>query len=327
MGSTRCSLVEEHSLAEPASKEKRERDNHRASASCSSRGRDLASWYLDAAAVQFGATPRNRDLDLTDLTEVPPDVAVAAAERVLDAAVELRANQRPTRLGLALHRIGVVLVSRQALGGGNAPTADGVVPTIPRSGKVTWAVAWPTFTVVGKVAFRLEAEIDKGFPAAPYVSPPTIFPTGPPVDRYRFAASHHLPGARRAGQRQPLGLGDLHVRVHPVVTKPPTGGGSAAAPAPGVGRARRALSRGAPAGEVGERADQARCGGSPSAAVPLVPIAIEGTDRVMGIDNRLQRGSVRIAIGPALHPDRAAADPVAVLMDRWRRWIDDRLGG
>ena len=63
------------------------------------------------------------------------------------------------------------------------------------------------------------------------------------------------------------------------------------------------------------------------AAVPLVPIAIEGTDRVMGIDNRLQRGSVRIAIGPALHPDPAAADPVAGLMDRWRRWIDNRLGG
>ena len=34
--------VEEHSLAEPASKEKRERDNHRASASCSSR--ESRSW-------------------------------------------------------------------------------------------------------------------------------------------------------------------------------------------------------------------------------------------------------------------------------------------
>ena len=88
--------VEEHSLAEPASKEKRERDNHRARRELLVSGVEiLASWYLDAAAVQFGATPRNRDLDLTDLTEVPPDVAVAAAERVLDAAVELR-NQRPT---------------------------------------------------------------------------------------------------------------------------------------------------------------------------------------------------------------------------------------
>jgi hypothetical protein len=47
----------------------------------------------------------------------------------------------------------------------------------------------------------------------------------------------------------------------------------------------------------------------------------------MGIDNRLRRGAVRVVIGPALHADRAAADPVAELMDRWRRWIDDRLGG
>jgi DNA polymerase III subunit delta' len=89
--------AEEHSLGEQASKEKRERDNHRARRELLVSGVEiLASWYLDAAAVQFGATPRNRDLDLTDLTEVPPEAAVAAAERVLDAAVELRANQRPT---------------------------------------------------------------------------------------------------------------------------------------------------------------------------------------------------------------------------------------
>ena len=50
-----------------------------------------------------------------------------------------------------------------------APTAGGFVPSIPRSGKLTWKVAWPTFTVLGKVALRLEAEIDEGFPAAPYV--------------------------------------------------------------------------------------------------------------------------------------------------------------
>jgi DNA polymerase-3 subunit delta' len=87
----------EESIAEQASKEKRERDNHRARRELLISGVEiLASWYLDAAAVQFGATPRNRDLDLTDLTEVPPEVAVAASERVLDAAVELRANQRPT---------------------------------------------------------------------------------------------------------------------------------------------------------------------------------------------------------------------------------------
>ncbi len=89
--------MEEHSLTEHASKEKRERDNHRAKRELLISGVEiLASWYLDAAAVQFGATPRNRDLELTDLTEVPPAVAVASAERVLDAAVELRANQRPT---------------------------------------------------------------------------------------------------------------------------------------------------------------------------------------------------------------------------------------
>ena len=97
--------VEEHALETEgnATKEKRDRDNHRAKRELLVSGVEiLASWYLDAAAVQFGATPRNRDLDLTDLTEVSPGVAVASAERVLDAAVEFRANQRPTLVLAAL---------------------------------------------------------------------------------------------------------------------------------------------------------------------------------------------------------------------------------
>jgi hypothetical protein len=56
-------------------------------------------------------------------------------------------------------------------------------------------------------------------------------------------------------------------------------------------------------------------------------VAIVGTDRVLGIDNRLQRGSIRVSVGPALYADPAAADPVAEIMGRWRQWIDIRLGG
>ena len=48
--------VEEHSLAEPASKEKRERDNHRASASCSSR--ESRSWLRGTSTPPSSSAPR-----------------------------------------------------------------------------------------------------------------------------------------------------------------------------------------------------------------------------------------------------------------------------
>ena len=77
----------------------------------------LASWYLDAAAVQFGATPRNRDLDLTDLTEVPPDVAVQRPS----VSSTPRSSCEPTSgrhwcSPRSSPSWGTLLVSRQALG-------------------------------------------------------------------------------------------------------------------------------------------------------------------------------------------------------------------
>lgn len=60
----------------------------------------LASWYRDAAAAQFGAPVRNSDVPARDLATVPPPLAVARAERILEAVEGLRANQR-TQLVLA----------------------------------------------------------------------------------------------------------------------------------------------------------------------------------------------------------------------------------
>ena len=60
----------------------------------------LASWYLDSASAQYGGPVRNPDLAPTELARTPPRQAVRSAELVLDAAVQLRRNQRP-RLVLA----------------------------------------------------------------------------------------------------------------------------------------------------------------------------------------------------------------------------------
>ena len=60
----------------------------------------LASWYLDSASAQYGGPLRNPDLAPTELARTAPARAVRCAELVLDAAVQLRRNQRP-RLVLA----------------------------------------------------------------------------------------------------------------------------------------------------------------------------------------------------------------------------------
>lgn len=55
----------------------------------------LASFYRDAAAAQFGAGVRNRDVAGQALTSVAPGVALSNADAVLAAVDQLRRHQRP----------------------------------------------------------------------------------------------------------------------------------------------------------------------------------------------------------------------------------------
>lgn len=54
----------------------------------------LASWYTDSASLQYAGPIRNTDVPLADLTDVAPARAVANAELVLDAMVDLQLNLR-----------------------------------------------------------------------------------------------------------------------------------------------------------------------------------------------------------------------------------------
>lgn len=55
----------------------------------------LAGWYTDAAAAQFGAPLRNHDIPVHDLVQVQPRDAVSNAEKILDAVLSIKENQRP----------------------------------------------------------------------------------------------------------------------------------------------------------------------------------------------------------------------------------------
>jgi DNA polymerase-3 subunit delta' len=88
--------VEEDSAMGRALKERQERERRRAGGVLHLTGLEiLASWYRDAAAAQFGAPVRNRDVPAPALTALTPTAAVAAARRVLVAIGALEANQRP----------------------------------------------------------------------------------------------------------------------------------------------------------------------------------------------------------------------------------------
>ena len=88
--------AEEHGADLRGLRDRHERELKRASRSLFVTGLEmLASWYRDAAAAQFGAPVRNRDVPAGALTAVVPEAAVTRARRVLDTVESLQANQRP----------------------------------------------------------------------------------------------------------------------------------------------------------------------------------------------------------------------------------------
>lgn len=85
----------EQSVTEDLPKDKAKRASRRAEMSLLVSGLEiLASWYSDSAALQLGGPIRNSDLDLGAFTDVAPRRAVASAERVLDAVVDIQSNLR-----------------------------------------------------------------------------------------------------------------------------------------------------------------------------------------------------------------------------------------
>jgi len=57
------------------------------------------------------------------------------------------------------------------------------------------------------------------------------------------------------------------------------------------------------------------------AGVPIVAVAAIGTDRVLGIDNKLHRGRVGIKVGPTLYPRGSGRPAVDDLTRRWSDWM------
>ena len=61
------------------------------------------------------------------------------------------------------------------------------------------------------------------------------------------------------------------------------------------------------------------------AGVPLVPMAVSGTERVLGVDNRLRRGRVVVEVGPPLSAVSSQRQTVDDLTASWANWVSQAL--
>ena len=57
------------------------------------------------------------------------------------------------------------------------------------------------------------------------------------------------------------------------------------------------------------------------AGVPLVPVALEGTDEAFSMDLRFGRGSIRMVTGPPMRAGGPSRSHVDELMGRWQAWV------
>jgi 1-acyl-sn-glycerol-3-phosphate acyltransferase len=187
----------------------------------------------------------------------------------------------------------------------------------------------PVVRTVARVAWRLEVEAGPGLPDPPYV----------------VASNHHsfldplLVGSVLREKIRFLGLVDLFgnyrwldLALEAFEVIPLRRG---VVPLGPVRTALTHLERGGAVGLFPEGTrhwdfdpDRALPGAAWLAAragVPLVPMAVSGTERVLGVDNRLRRGQVMVEVGPPLSAVSSQRQAVDDLTARWANWVSQAL--
>ena len=197
------------------------------------------------------------------------------------------------------------------------------------SGKVYWAVTPPLTRLVGRAAWRLEIDSGEGFPDPPFVIASNhhsfldaFLISAAYREKVRFLALDDLFGN--------YGWVDFSLTAYDVI---PIKRGAVA-----LGPLRHALDHLSTGGVVGVFPEGTRHSGfdparvrrgaawlAVRAGVPLVPVAVVGSENVLGPDNKLHRGRIRVRVGPSLHPSGSGRREVGALMDRWTDWVSFAL--
>lgn len=196
-------------------------------------------------------------------------------------------------------------------------------------GKVAWTAVPVLVRWLARIAWRLRIDLGPGFPDPPFVVAANHFSF---LDSLVIASAYRhkirfLALVDLFGNYRLLDVALLAVDVIPLRRgKVP------------LGPVREALGHLADGGVVGlfpegirhyrfdpERARSGAAWLASRAGVPLVPVAVAGTDEVLGVDNRLHRGRIRVTVGPAMIPKGVDRESVDLLTRRWATWVTETL--
>jgi 1-acyl-sn-glycerol-3-phosphate acyltransferase len=192
--------------------------------------------------------------------------------------------------------------------------------------RVLWRAGRPVIRVVGRVGFSLRVEHQADLPMAPYViaanhyshfDPPAVgVAAGIPI---RFLALDDLFGVHRLLDWLITGFGAIPI--------PRT-----RLPIRAVRTALAALEAGEVVGVFPEATRVSHWGTLPPkrgaawlakrAEVPLVPVAVIGTGRGFGLENRIRRAKIRVIVGAPIHPNTGDIDD---LIGRWAEWVGEQI--
>jgi len=193
-----------------------------------------------------------------------------------------------------------------------------------RHGRGLWAAASPLIRLAGRTFFGLEIERQSDVPPPPFVVAANHYShfDAPVIGAalrlpVRFLVVADLFGESRLLDWFVLGSGAIPLPRH-------------RAPLSALRAALSALGRGDVVGVFPEGTRVTHWGTLPPkrgaawlaarTGVPLLPVAVIGTGRVFGLENRLRRGRIRVVIGGPLEGE----DP-AGLTDRWAEWLTETI--
>ena len=192
----------------------------------------------------------------------------------------------------------------------------------PSQSRFLWSAAPPVIRALGRVFFSYRIEREAPLPEPPFVIAANHYShfdaavVGAAVGRpVRFLALEDLFGANRLLDWLIIGFGSIPTprTRHPISA---------------VRTALGALDAGDIVGVFPEATRVSHWGTLPPrrgaawlakrAGVPLVPVAVLGTGRAFGLDNRLRVSTVRVIVGQAIAPEDG---DVGQLSERWAGWV------
>lgn len=197
----------------------------------------------------------------------------------------------------------------------------------PTQSRFLWTVAPPVIRGLGRTLFSLRVERESVIPQPPFVvaanhyshfDPPTLAAS---LDiPMRYLAVDDLFGANRLLDWLILGFGAIATPRDKV-------------PITAIRTSLKALDSGEVVAVFPEATRVTHWGTLPPkrgaawlairAGVPLVPVAVLGTGRVFGLENKLRRAPIRVVVGTPIDSSDLDADQ---LTEKWASWMTETVG-